>query len=87
MAYENIQFNPEEKGADFSIFMQGDIIREMIRQGKSEMDAAVEWSKHSAEFRELIQSDPHVEELFGEDHNAAREYVMKNLGLWDETVN
>ena len=85
MAYEQMDYS---EGKDFSIFIQGDIIRNMInKRGMSEVDAALEWSKHSAEFRELIKNDPRVEELFRENPEAAREYVQKTLNLGEESLN
>ena len=76
------------EGKDFSIFIQGDIIREMIKKyGMSETDAATEWSKHSSEFRELIKKDTKIEELFRENPEAAREYVRKALNLGEGGVN
>lgn len=85
MAYEQMHYS---EGKDFSIFLQGDIIRDMINAGgMSETDAALEWSRHSAEFRELIKNDSRVEEIFKENPEAARDYVKKALHLGDETVH
>lgn len=76
------------EGKDFSIFLQGDIIREMVNEdGMSETEAALEWAKHSQEFRELVQKDPKIKELFNENPAAAREYVRQALGLEKEGIN
>lgn len=66
-----MQFKPEEKGADFSIYLQSDLMKEAgLESGDNQ--GQLEWVlKNRIKFRKMIESHPELKGLYMEDYEKA----------------